>query len=110
MTAMKRLLAAILLTLLAGQAWADRTPTVRSEGQRSNGTRIDITVPYVTNGYSAFGFPVSPRIYSSPDADDRANPGARPTYNLPFYGARMGYGSGSNGAVPKPTLLPSQAK
>jgi hypothetical protein len=74
------------------------------------GTRIDITVPYLSNGYSAFGFPVAPLVYSTPDVDDRYNPGARPTFNLPFYGARVGFGGFANGAVPKPTLLPANAR
>ena len=121
--------------LLAAPAWADRTPSVRAEGQRHHGTRTDITVPYLATGSQAFvaidlsklsaaaaaevitakatafgAYKVSPRIYTTPSADDLANPAARPAYNLPFYGARMGFGSGFNGAIPKPTLLPSQAK
>jgi hypothetical protein len=98
--------------LLAGPALADRVPTTRTETPRAHGTRPDITVPYLTNGGSNFGVAngVAPLIYSSPVLDDPSKPGTRPVYNLPFYGARMSYGSSSNGAVPKPTLLPSQAK
>jgi hypothetical protein len=104
----------LALALLAGTAapvLADRTPTTRVEGARSNGTRIDITVPYLTTGRTAFmsGY-VAPFVYASPVADDLRNPGARPAYNLPFYGARMGFGGFNNGAVPKPYLLPSQAR
>ena len=105
---------ALALALLAGTAapvLADRTPTARVEGQKSTGARVDITVPYLTTGGSAFmsGY-VSPLIYASPVADDLRNPGARPAYNLPFYGARMGFGGSNNGAVPKPFLLPSQSR
>src|SRR5205809_1038027 len=108
---MKQILGLLAVMVLAAPAWADRTPSVRSQGQRHNGTRIDITVPYLTTGNTAFGaYKVAPRIYTSPSADDPAKPGARPTYNLPFYGARMGFGTGTNGYIEKPKLLPSQAK
>jgi hypothetical protein len=108
---MKTMWGLLALALLAAPVRADRTPSVRSQGQRDNGTRTDITVPYLTTGNSAFGaYRVAPRIYSSPTADDPAKQGAKPAYNLPFYSGRMGFGTGSNGAVPKPTLLPSQAK
>lgn len=125
----------LALMLLAGQALADRTPSVRSQGQRYHGTRTDITVPFLTSGPSAFvttpldqrkseevadviltpqnnfgAYRVSPRIYSSPLADDLTKPSARPVYNIPFYGARMGYGRDFNGYIPKPFLLPSDAK
>jgi hypothetical protein len=105
---MKRLqaaLAAALLALLATPAWADRTPSVRSEGQQVSPARNDIRVPYLTGAYR-----VAPLIYAAPVADDLGNPGARPTFNLPFYGARMGFSGVHNGYVPKPTLLPSQAR
>jgi len=107
----KGVLSLALLLATAAPVLADRTPMRRAEGQRCNGTREDITVPYLTTGASAFGaYYVAPYVYSSPVADDLRNPQARPAYNLPFYGARMGFGSFSNGAVPKPTLLPSQAR
>ena len=106
----KGLVALSLLTCLASPALADRTPSRRVEGQKCFGTRVDITVPYLTNGGSAFGFPVAPRIYAAPVVDDPAKPGTRPTFNLPFYSGRMGYGGFANGAVPKPTLLPSDAR
>ncbi len=108
---MKTIGSLLALVLLAVPAWADRTPSVRSQGQRDNGTRTDIFVPYLTTGSNAFGaYQVAPRVYSAPTADDLRNPGARPAFNLPFYGARMGYGDILNGYIPKPTLLPSQAK
>lgn len=107
----KGMLALALLTGTAAPVLADRTPTGRVPGQKDFGTRGDQSVPYLTTGRSAFmsGY-VSPLIYASPVADDLRNPGARPAYNLPFYGARMGFGGFNNGAVPKPFLLPSQAR
>jgi hypothetical protein len=106
----KGLVALTLLTCLASPVHADRTPSRRAEGQKSPGARVDISVPYLTNGASAFGFPVSPRIYAAPVVDDPAKPGTRPTFNLPFYSGRMGYSGAANGAVPKPTLLPSGSR
>jgi hypothetical protein len=105
-------LGALALLLLANAAWADRTPMVRSQGQKvSPAGPSDIRVPYLTTGNTAFGaYRVSPRIFASPVVDDLGNPGARPTYNLPFYGARMGFSGSTNGAVEKPYLLPSQAR
>ncbi len=108
---MKTMGALLMLMVLSAPAWADRTPSQRAQGQKDHGTREDIRVPYLTTGDSAFGaYRVAPRIFASPDTDDPKNPGARPAYNLPFYGARMGYGDSFNGFIPKPTLLPSQSK
>jgi hypothetical protein len=105
------MLAVALALILAGQVLADRTPSVRASGERDHGTRPNIFVPYLTTGYTTFGaYYVEPRIYRFPVADDPANPAIRATYNLPFYTGRMGFGSGTNGYVPKPTLLPSNAK
>src|SRR5262245_40599642 len=112
---MKAVLAGLLALALAGPAWAGRTPSVRAEGQKvaptgANGTG-DIRVPFLNHGNNAFqAYQVAPAIFATPVADDRANPGARPVFNLPFYGARTGFSGSTNGAVPKPTLLPSQAK
>jgi hypothetical protein len=100
-----------LLACLAAPALADRTPSSRVEGQKSTGARIDITVPYLTNGTNAFdAYNVAPRVYGAPVVDDPAKPGTRPTFNLPFFGGRMGFSGTANGAVPKPTLLPSDAR
>jgi hypothetical protein len=69
---------------------------------RSTGTRVDITVPYLTTGNSTFmKGAVAPRIYSSPIVNDPANPQARPVFNLIFYGAQQAFGDKSNGAVPR---------
>lgn len=95
-----------LLFLGNGVARAERTSTARTSGQHSTGARADLTVPYLTTGNQAF-MPGSaaPRIYASPTVDDPRNPGAKPVYNLPFYGAVQGYGDASNGAKPRATRL-----
>jgi hypothetical protein len=49
---------------------------------------------------------VAPRVYSSPNVEDTRNPGARPVFNLPFYGSVMSFGSRSNGAVSVPGAIP----
>ena len=94
--------AVAVVAAAAGTASAERVATTRSEGMKSTGSRIDITVPYLTTGTSAF-MPgaVAPRIYSSPIVDDPANPQARPVYNLIFYGGKQAFGDRSNGATPR---------
>jgi hypothetical protein len=95
-------LALVAVAALAGSASAERIPTTRTEGMKSSGSRVDITVPYLTTGYSTFmSGAVAPRIYFSPIVDDPANPQSRPVYNLPFYGGRQAFGDRSNGAVPR---------
>jgi hypothetical protein len=90
------------LILASGSANAGRTPSTRNFGQKSTGSRTDITVPYLTTGKTAFGaYYVAPRIYSSPIVDDPKNPQAKPVYNLPFYGGRQAFGDASNGATPR---------
>lgn len=94
------LLAVAALVAVTGSASAGRVPITRTEGEKSPGSRVDITVPYLTTGYTAFmSNTVGPRIYSSPIVDDPANPQARPVYNLIFYGSRQSFGDRSNGAV-----------
>jgi hypothetical protein len=79
-----------------------RVMTLRTQGPRSTGARRDISVPYLTTGGSAFmsGY-AGPRIYSSPIVNDPLNPGSRPVFNLPFYGARQAFGDRSEGAAPR---------
>src|SRR5260221_11221737 len=102
-----KLLAFGFVFCFTGAAFADRLPSVRSNGQKSSGSRIDETVPYLTNGRNAFqGYNVAPQVKSSPIVSDRADPGAKPVYNLPFYGGIQAFGSGSNGAVQRPFLPP----
>jgi hypothetical protein len=114
---MRRFLPSLLAAALlfsAATAYADRTPTTRVNGQKVSPVdplKENIRVPYLTTGDTAFGaYRVSPIIYSVPVADDFGNPGARPTFNLPFYSGRMGFSGNNNGYVPKPTLLPTQAR
>lgn len=94
----------LALALAAGPAAADRTPLTRTKGQREHGTKPDISVPYTTNGNSAFGVynGVGPRIYSSPNVSDAKNPQSRPVYNLIFYGATKSTGDKSEGAESRP--------
>jgi hypothetical protein len=110
--ALRVVLAVAVTAVLAGPALAGKVPTTRFDGVRYHGTRPDITVPYTTNGNSAFGVAngVAPRIYSAPQVDDKVNPGARPSFNLPYYGAKVGYSGSSNGLVEKPALLPSSPR
>jgi hypothetical protein len=95
-------LTALGLLTWASVAEAARVAVTRTSGYHNNGTRVDITVPYLTTGRSPFmsGY-VQPRIYASPILDDPVNPGTRPVYNLIFYGARQSFGDRSNGAVPR---------
>ena len=99
---------------IAGTAVADRTPSMRTAGQRQTGTRPDITVPYLNHGLNAFhANGVAPRIYSSPEVDDPTkNPSPRRVYNLIFYGSREGFGDKSNGARERPanTLRPQKSQ
>lgn len=95
--------AALGLLLPAGAARADRVPGTKTVNAPSTGTRIDITVPYLTSGRSTLmGGQVAPRIYSSPIADNPLNPGVKPVFNLIFYGSKMDYGDQSNGATQRP--------
>jgi hypothetical protein len=97
------------LALLAGTALADRTPSTRVPSPPpATGSRPDITVPYTTDGRSTLmdAGKVAPRVYSSPTVNDPKNPGIRPTFNLPFYGAVQSFGDRSNGAVSKPGAIP----
>jgi hypothetical protein len=66
--------------------------------------RGDITVPYLTNGFTTLGVyqGVAPRIYASPTVYDPKNPQIRPVFNLPFYGATHSFGDLSDGAVSRP--------
>jgi hypothetical protein len=98
------------MLLFAGAiARADRTPSTRVPSPPpATGSRPDITVPYTTDGRSTLMFAgrVAPRVYSSPIVDDPRNPGARPVFNLPFYGSVMSFGGRSNGAVSVPGAIP----
>ena len=95
------LLAGAVLLLDGSAAHAGRTPTVRTSGFYSYGARSDSTVPYLTTGRSAFmSGSVAPQILVCPDVDN-VHPQIVPVFNLPFYGARQGFGDSFNGAEPK---------
>lgn len=105
------LLALAVTALVSNSALADRTQTARERGQKSNGARSDITVPYLNNGGDTFkGRSVAPRIYSSPVVDEPKNPGTKPVFNLIFYGSKQNFGDKSNGAGVRPanTLRPQK--
>jgi hypothetical protein len=92
----------VLVLMRPATARADRVLATRTPGLRNPGARTDITVPYLTTGYTAFmpGRFVGVRIYSSEMVDDPWVPGQPPVYNLPFYGGIMAFGTRSNGAMP----------
>jgi hypothetical protein len=83
-----------------GPADAAKTVAVRTPGMKDTGVKPDITVPYLTTGYSTFmNGVVAPRIYASPTVDDPRYPGSTPVFNLPFWGGGIqGFGDRSNGA------------
>jgi hypothetical protein len=92
-----------LVLCLAGAADAARSPTFRTPGFHNNGTRVDITVPYLSHGLDAFhANGVAPRVYSSPVVEEAVNPGVKPVFNLPFYGGVLSFGDYSTGATPRP--------
>ena len=96
-----------MCVLAAGAARAERVPSSKAVGPAMSTSRAPVFVPYTTNGNSTLGaYHVAPRIYSSPTVNDPANPGTRPVFNLPFYGARQGYGDRSNGVVSVPGAIP----
>jgi hypothetical protein len=95
-----------LLLAVAGSAQAGKVASIRTDGQRSHGVRPDKSVPYLTNGDSGFfSGSVGPKVYKSPIVDDPKNPGARPVFNIIFYGGVQGFGDAFNGAVPRQTKI-----
>jgi hypothetical protein len=102
------LLAIITAVIVVNPANADRVPSRKAVAPTVSTAKTDIAVPYTTNGNSTLGVyqGVSPRIYSSPNVEDKSNPDVKPVYNLPFWGAIMSFGSKSNGATPRPTPGP----
>jgi len=100
-------LTAVALLLTASAADAARVATTRTVSSHNFGSRPDGTVPYTTNGYSAFGVAqgVAPRIYASPAVTNPGSVQIRPVYNLPFYGAVRAIGTQSDGATPRPPVM-----
>lgn len=90
----------VILAASSSLAEAGKVPVVRFGGQRSSGTRTDLTVPYTTNGDSAFGaYFVAPRILASPIVDDPDYRQTKRVFNLPFQGAIQAFGGQFNGAT-----------
>ena len=83
---------------------ADRVPSEKVISPRVPGVRGDITVPYLTNGFTTLGVyqGVAPAVYASPTVHDPVNPQIRPVFNLPFYGATRSFGGDNDGAVSRP--------
>jgi hypothetical protein len=97
------LLGVLALAMFVMPAAAERIPSQRTVGQKSTGTRIDITVPYLTNGTNAFrGSPWMPYIYSSQEVDVTTSMRGNQVFNLIFYGSRQSFGDRSNGAIVRP--------
>jgi hypothetical protein len=91
------------LALGAGAARADRTPSAKTVAPPSTGTRVDITVPYLTSGNSTLmSGGVAPRIYGSPTVENPKYPQVKPVFNLIFYGSAQSFGDRSNGAEQRP--------
>jgi hypothetical protein len=106
------LLAAALVALTASPAHADRVPSSKTVLPKSTGTRPDITVPYGTNGTSTLGVyqGVAPKIYNSPNVEDKKDPDVKPVFNLPFWGSIQSFGDRNNGATPRPPGGPFPSK
>src|SRR4051794_12425915 len=109
---MRHLASALCLFTLVGVAHADRIPSRKTVMPKSTGTRVDITVPYLTNGFSNLGVyqGVAPAIYSSPNVEDRRDPAIKRVYNLPFWGGVQSFGDRSEGATPRPPGPPFPSK
>jgi hypothetical protein len=89
---------------------AGRVPSQKVLATRVHGVRVDLRVPYLTNGYSNLGVyhGVAPRIYYAPIIDYPDHPQTKPVYNLPFYGAvraLSGYSDGATMRLPG-TIMP----
>jgi hypothetical protein len=101
-TCLVTLLALAWLTTETNRARADRVPTVRASGFYTTWPKSDITVPYLTTGRSTFmSRTVEPQILIMPNVDNVRYPQIVPVFNLPFYGARQGFGDKLNGAEPR---------
>ncbi|MBY0228737.1 MAG: hypothetical protein K2W96_05600 [Gemmataceae bacterium] len=102
-----RTLAITLFLAAAVPALAERVPSAKAPGFRTDGVRGDITVPYLTNGRSTLGVynGVGPLIYAAPQLGSPAAPIGQNVYNLPFYGARLGASSGIVGATEQAPII-----
>src|SRR5205085_2292331 len=106
------LLAVAVVACASNTANADRVPSSKVVAPKSTGSRTDITVPYTTNGTGTLGVyqGVAPKIYASPNVEDKKDPASKPVYNLPFWGAVQSFGDKSNGATPRPPGGPFPSK
>jgi hypothetical protein len=103
-----RIIAAAAFALMIAGAAEARVPSTKTVIPPSTGARVDITVPYTTNGRSTLGVynGVGPLIYSTPSISAKGSPGGLPVFNLPFYGGRIMTGNGLIGAGPvEPNIL-----
>lgn len=99
----RALASAVLLVLLSlTTASAERVPSSKTVFPPSNGTRVDKTVPYLTNGFTTLGVPsgtpVAPDVFGKNGLSPAGDMQQRPVLNLPFYGAKQSFNSDSFGA------------
>lgn len=94
------LLAACVLT---SSASADRVPSRKTQIVPDPGARVDIFVPFLTNGRSTLGVSqgVAPIIVNQPGLGAANDNQLRPVYNLIYYGASKSPNSSFMGAMPR---------
>jgi hypothetical protein len=97
-------LALAVLLVSAGMADAERVPSARTVTLPSTGARVDVTVPYSTNGRSTLGVyqGVAPQVLAQPGLGTANDASARQVYNLPYYGAGQAFNSSASGAIQRP--------
>ena len=79
-----------LFLALAASADAARVPSSKADRTNNDGARINVTVPYLTNGPSTLGVTqgVSAIISPSPGLGGMKGDTERPVFNLIFYGSQ----------------------
>jgi hypothetical protein len=92
------------LIVAVNAADAERVPSSKAVLPPSTGARVDITVPYTSNGRTTLGVAggVAPRVVSDPALDESGDHKGRPVFNLPFFGAVQSFNGYSFGAVERP--------
>jgi hypothetical protein len=98
------LLAGTIAVLAVNSAHAERVPSSKAVGPNVFPAQNNITVPYTTNGNTTLGVyqGVAPKIYSSPNVENKQYPDTKRVYNLPFWGSTQSFGDKSEGATPRP--------
>jgi hypothetical protein len=99
------LLAGLALLLAATAATAQqRVPSRKTAIRPSSGAREDITVPFLSNGFSTLGVAngVSPIIIKEKALELEDDAQARPVINLQFYGSKQSFDSKGFGATQRP--------